>query len=113
MFPHVVEMGLSARCGRRRTPCARLAVCVALVVACIVACAHAQNLPVPPLPYEYDALEPVIDEATMRVHHLGHHAAYTRKLNDALHKLRKDVRGSARARLASCHVTITSRNACG
>src|SRR5829696_5760694 len=29
------------------------------------------NMPyeVPPLPYDYDALEPHIDEATMRVHH--------------------------------------------
>ena len=33
---------------------------------CAVAAA-AQNLPLPPLPYAYDALEPVIDEATMRV----------------------------------------------
>lgn len=36
----------------------------------------------PPLqPYEYDALEPSIDEATMRVHHLGHHQGYTNKIN--------------------------------
>lgn len=32
-------------------------------------------------PYEYDALEPSIDEATMRVHHLGHHQGYTNKIN--------------------------------
>jgi hypothetical protein len=41
-------------------------------------------LALPPLPYEYDALEPHMDGATMRVHHLGHHATYTAKLNDAL-----------------------------
>jgi Fe-Mn family superoxide dismutase len=38
----------------------------------------------PPLPYPYDALEPHIDEATMRVHHDKHHATYVEKLNAAL-----------------------------
>ena len=38
----------------------------------------------PDLPYEYDALEPVIDEKTMRIHHDKHHAGYTKKLNNAL-----------------------------
>jgi len=38
----------------------------------------------PPLPYEYDALEPFIDEATLKVHHDGHHATYVKKLNKAL-----------------------------
>ena len=31
---------------------------------------------VPPLPYDYNALEPHIDEQTMRIHHDKHHAAY-------------------------------------
>ena len=39
---------------------------------------------VPDLPYSYDALEPHIDEATMRVHHDKHHQAYVDKANDAL-----------------------------
>jgi superoxide dismutase, Fe-Mn family len=39
---------------------------------------------VPPLPYDYAALEPHIDEATMRVHHDKHHQAYVDKANDAL-----------------------------
>ncbi|MGE4429099.1 MAG: superoxide dismutase, partial [Solirubrobacteraceae bacterium] len=39
---------------------------------------------VPPLPYAYDALEPHIDEATMRVHHDKHHQAYVDKANAAL-----------------------------
>jgi superoxide dismutase, Fe-Mn family len=39
---------------------------------------------VPPLPYPYDALEPHIDEATMRVHHDKHHQAYVDKVNAAL-----------------------------
>ena len=38
----------------------------------------------PPLPYDYDALEPSIDEQTMRIHHGKHHAGYTTKLNAAL-----------------------------
>jgi Fe-Mn family superoxide dismutase len=38
----------------------------------------------PPLPYPYDALEPHIDEATMRIHHDKHHATYVEKLNTAL-----------------------------
>ena len=36
------------------------------------------------LPYAYDALEPWIDEATMRVHHDKHHQAYCDKLNAAV-----------------------------
>ena len=38
----------------------------------------------PDLPYGYAALEPHIDEATMRVHHDKHHAGYTTKLNAAV-----------------------------
>ena len=39
---------------------------------------------VPPLPYDYNALEPHIDEQTMRVHHDKHHQAYIDKVNAAL-----------------------------
>jgi Fe-Mn family superoxide dismutase len=39
---------------------------------------------VPDLPYDYDALEPHIDEETMRVHHDKHHQAYVDKANGAL-----------------------------
>ena len=38
----------------------------------------------PPLPYDYSALEPYIDEQTMRIHHDKHHAGYVSKLNAAL-----------------------------
>ena len=39
---------------------------------------------VPDLPYDYNALEPHVDEATMRVHHDKHHAAYVTNANAAL-----------------------------
>jgi Fe-Mn family superoxide dismutase len=39
---------------------------------------------VPPLPYDYDALEPHIDEQTMELHHDKHHQAYVDKANAAL-----------------------------
>jgi Fe-Mn family superoxide dismutase len=39
---------------------------------------------VPPLPYDYGALEPHIDEQTMRIHHDKHHQAYVDKANAAL-----------------------------
>ncbi|HSV43315.1 MAG TPA: superoxide dismutase [Candidatus Bathyarchaeia archaeon] len=42
------------------------------------------NYQTPNLPYPYDALEPWIDEATMRLHHDKHHAGYTAKLNAAI-----------------------------
>ena len=40
------------------------------------------------MPYAYNALEPHIDEATMKVHHTGHHQTYTTNLNAALEKLK-------------------------
>jgi Fe-Mn family superoxide dismutase len=39
---------------------------------------------VPPLPYDYNALEPHIDEQTMRLHHDKHHQAYVDNANKAL-----------------------------
>jgi len=41
----------------------------------------------PPLPYDYNALEASIDEQTMRLHHGKHHQAYVTGLNNALKKL--------------------------
>jgi superoxide dismutase, Fe-Mn family len=38
----------------------------------------------PPLPYDYDALEPTIDGQTMRIHHDKHHQAYVDNLNKAV-----------------------------
>ena len=42
---------------------------------------------VPPLPYAYDALEPIIDTLTMQLHHDKHHAAYVTNLNAAVKDL--------------------------
>ncbi|MBV9716180.1 MAG: superoxide dismutase [Solirubrobacterales bacterium] len=39
---------------------------------------------VPPLPYDYGALEPTIDEETMHLHHDKHHQAYVTQANNAL-----------------------------
>jgi len=41
----------------------------------------------PPLPYEYDALEPYYDKETVTLHHDKHHAGYVKGLNTALEKL--------------------------
>ena len=51
---------------------------------------HQGGIPVahelPPLPYAYNALEPHIDETTMRIHHDKHHGTYVTNLNAALEK---------------------------
>ena len=41
---------------------------------------------VPPLPYDYSALEPYIDTQTMHLHHDKHHQAYVTNLNAAIDK---------------------------
>ncbi|MEK7477819.1 MAG: superoxide dismutase [Patescibacteria group bacterium] len=41
---------------------------------------------IPSLLYKYADLEPYLDEATMKIHHLGHHQAYADKTNVALEK---------------------------
>lgn len=38
----------------------------------------------PPLPYDYNALEPYIDTQTMQIHHDRHHGAYVTNLNNAI-----------------------------
>ena len=38
----------------------------------------------PDLPYDYDALEPIMDKMTVEVHHDKHHATYVTKLNGLL-----------------------------
>ncbi|MFG0291922.1 MAG: superoxide dismutase [Phycisphaerales bacterium JB050] len=48
----------------------------------------------PKLPYDYDALEPVIDAQTMQIHHGKHHQGYVNGLNKALDKL-ADIRSGS------------------
>src|SRR2546430_6268246 len=55
---------------------------------------------VPPLPYDYKALEPHVDEQTMRIHHDKHHQAYVDNLNKALEKHPKLQEKSVEALLA-------------
>ena len=53
---------------------------------------YKEEYELPKLPYSYDALEPFIDERTMRLHHLDHHANNTKNLNFVLHHWRASVR---------------------
>jgi superoxide dismutase, Fe-Mn family len=46
-----------------------------------------EAIQLPPLPYDYAALAPYIDEETMQLHHDKHHATYVTKLNEALAQL--------------------------
>ena len=53
---------------------------------------HENGLPryeLPPLPYDYDALEPAIDAEIMRLHHDEHHQSYVDSANEALGTLER------------------------
>jgi len=53
-----------------------------VVLAVVLGCAQAADIfSLPTLPYDYDALEPYIDSATMKIHHSKHHAAYVARLS--------------------------------
>ncbi|MEL7432215.1 MAG: superoxide dismutase [Chlamydiota bacterium] len=47
---------------------------------------HQTSYKLPDLPYDYDALEPVISAEIMQLHHQKHHQAYVQKLNENLEK---------------------------
>ena len=49
----------------------------------------------PPLPYDYDALEPTISRETMTFHHDKHHAAYTTNLNAGVAESEASMRSDA------------------
>jgi Fe-Mn family superoxide dismutase len=55
----------------------------------------------PPLGYDYDALEPFIDAETMKLHHDKHHATYVSKLNQAIAKAPDFERQTVEQLLAS------------
>jgi len=53
----------------------------ALLLSILAPLAAAQGFSLAALPYSYDAIAPVIDEQTMRIHHGRHHQAYVDNLN--------------------------------
>lgn len=67
----------------------------------------------PPLPYAYDALEPVLDEKTVRIHHDKHHAAYVAGANAAAEKLREIADGKLDASATTNWVRNLSFNVSG
>lgn len=60
----------------------------------------------PPLPYDYAALEPYIDTTTMQIHHDKHHKAYVDKLNEAMAK----ETFATRPTLESLFQNVSTRN---
>jgi len=69
---------------------------IAIILLAIVAnCVQSQTeLILPPLPYAYNAIEPVLSEHLMRLHHDKHHQAYTTKTNAALKAIVADEKSS-------------------
>ena len=66
----------------------------------------------PPLPYDYDALAPTIDEQTMRIHHDKHHQAYVDNLNKAVEGTELDGtpdRGASSSSSTGCPRTSADR----
>ena len=57
-----------------------------LCLALVLAAPLARAFDLPPLPYAYNALAPVVDEQTMQIHHDKHHKAYVDNLNAAVAK---------------------------
>ena len=69
---------------------------VALLLAIAAGCVQSQTeLTLPPLPYAYDALEPVLSEHLMRLHHDKHHQTYTTKTNEALKAIVADSKADS------------------
>ena len=63
-----------------------------ILLAITITCVHSQTeLTLPPLPYEYNALEPVLSEELMRLHHDEHFQTYTNQTNTALKALYNDT----------------------
>ena len=49
---------------------------------------HGDTFSLPPLPYDYAALEPAIDTQTMNIHHSKHHAAYVKNYKKMFEKVK-------------------------
>lgn len=67
----------------------------------------------PALPYDYNALEPLMDEATLRLHHDKHHAAYVAGANAALDQLAAIAEGKGDNALTSHWVRTLAFHASG
>jgi Fe-Mn family superoxide dismutase len=68
---------------------------ILLVIA--IGCVHSQTeLTLPPLPYAYNALEPVLSEHLMRLHHDKHFQVYTNKSNIALKAMFADTQNGGK-----------------
>eukprot|EP00928_Gymnodinium_smaydae_P081424 TRINITY_DN6494_c1_g2_i1.p1 TRINITY_DN6494_c1_g2~~TRINITY_DN6494_c1_g2_i1.p1 ORF type:complete len:248 (-),score=34.17 TRINITY_DN6494_c1_g2_i1:157-900(-) len=65
------------------------------ILLSLASCVIAGIFELPPLPYEYNALEPHFDEQTMRIHHGKHHATYVAGLNAALEGEGDSMKGDA------------------
>jgi Fe-Mn family superoxide dismutase len=63
---------------------AAVAVAATVTPRVVWAAEEAGPFKLPPLPYDFGALEPSIDAQTMELHHDKHHAAYVKKLNEAV-----------------------------
>lgn len=76
----------------------RLTMFAALVLLAIAASGvYSQTeLALPPLPYAYNALEPVLSEQLMRLHHDKHLQSYTNKTNIALKAMWADAQNGDR-----------------
>lgn len=68
----------------------------------------AGNFQLPPLPYDYSALEPHIDEQTMRIHHGKHHATYIAGLNNVADKLGPEAAKADAQALANLQNGLTA-----
>jgi len=67
----------------------------------VVASAARQKHTLPDLPYDYNALEPVISAEIMRLHHSKHHQAYVNGLNQAEEKYSEvQARGDVMGQIA-------------
>lgn len=64
----------------------------------------------PPLPYDYNALEPYIDARTMEIHHTKHHQAYVNNLNQAVADIVVAAQGTETFVLNTILKTISTYN---